>query len=64
MENKKKANLIKGTLVAGVLLSSSVLSATPNNSNIFEYNTLGSGAEEKSEIVSSYFEGMKNQKAK
>lgn len=53
MENKTKRNFIKGTLVAGALLSITALNATPNASNLFDYNTLGSGAEVRSEILHS-----------
>lgn len=48
---KKRKNLIKGTLVAGALLSITALSATPNSSNLFDYNALGSGAEVRTEIL-------------
>ncbi len=51
MKNKKKVNLIKGTLVAGALLSVAALSATPNASSLFDYNALGSGAEVRCEIL-------------
>ncbi len=51
MKNEKKVNLIKGTLVAGALLSVSALSAMPNSSSLFEYNALGSGAEVRTEIL-------------
>ena len=53
MESKKKRNFIKGTLVAGALLSVTALSATPNASSLFDYNALGSGAEVRTEILHS-----------
>lgn len=62
MENKKRANFIKGTLVAGALLSVTALSATPNSS-LFEYNALGSGAEVRSEILHSDFSPLKTLEA-
>lgn len=70
MENKKRRNLIKGTLVAGALLSVTALSATPNSSNLFEYCNLGSGAEVRTEILSTVvnpfntFEAKCGEKAK
>lgn len=51
MESKTRKNLIKGTLVAGALLSITALSAAPNSSSLFNYNALGSGAEVRSEIL-------------
>lgn len=53
MENKKRSNLIKGSLVFGALLSVSALSATPSSSSLFEYNALGSGAQVRTEILHS-----------
>lgn len=53
MERKTKRNLLKGTMVAGALLSVTALSATPNSSNLFEYTSLGSGAEVRTEILHS-----------
>jgi uncharacterized low-complexity protein len=51
-------NFIKGTLVAGALLSVSALSATPNSSNLFDYNTMGSGAEVRSELLHTVSAGL------
>ncbi|NQU85179.1 MAG: hypothetical protein HQ541_05410, partial [Mariniphaga sp.] len=54
MKNEKRnltKNFLKGTLVAGALLTVSALSATPNSSTLFEYNSLGSGAEVRSELL-------------
>jgi len=64
MENKKRANLIKGTLVAGALLSVTALSAIPNSSSLFNYRVLGSGAEVRSEILHSDASRSNNFEAK
>ena len=61
---KRKRNFIKGTLVAGALLSVTALSATPNASNLFDYNALGSGAEVRSEILHSETSPFNNLEAK
>lgn len=63
MENKKTRNFIKGTLVAGALLSVTALSATPNSS-LFEYSALGSGAEVRTEILRSAASPFNNFEAK
>jgi len=64
MESKNKRNFIKGTLVAGALLSITALSATPNASSLFEYNALGSGAEVRTEILHSTASPFNNFEAK
>jgi uncharacterized low-complexity protein len=64
MENKKRSNLIKGTLLAGAFLSITALSATPNSSSLFDYNALGSGAEVRSEILHSNATPFNNFEAK
>ncbi len=56
MENQKsnfRKNILKGTLFAGALLSVSALSATPSQSNLFDYSALGSGSEVRSELLHS-----------
>ena len=60
----KKVNLIKGTLVAGALLSVAALSATPNGSSLFDYNALGSGAEVRTEILTTDASPFNNFEAK
>lgn len=60
---EKKRNFIKGTLVAGALLSVTALSATPNSS-LFEYNALGSGAEVRTEILHNHASPFNNLEAK
>ncbi len=64
MENNKKANFIKGTLVAGALLSVTALSAMPNSSSLFDYRVLGSGAEVRTEILHSSASPFNNFEAK
>lgn len=64
MEKKTKSNFIKGTLVAGALLSVSALSATPNASSLFDYNALGSGSEVRSEILHTEANPFSNFEAK
>jgi uncharacterized low-complexity protein len=61
---KKKMNFIKGTLLAGALISVSALSATPNASSLFDYSALGSGAEVRSEILNSNTSPFNNFEAK
>jgi uncharacterized low-complexity protein len=61
---KKKMSFIKGTLVAGALISVSALSATPNASSLFDYSALGSGAEVRSEILHSNTSPFNNFEAK
>lgn len=61
---KKKMNFIKGTLVAGALISVSALSATPNASDLFDYSALGSGAEVRSEILHNQSGPLNNFEAK
>lgn len=63
MESKTKVNLIKGTLVAGALLSISSLSATPTTS-LFNYSALGSGAEVRTELLRTGFDGANTFEAK
>lgn len=64
MENKKKSSFIKGTLVAGALLSVTALSAMPSSSSLFNYNALGSGAEVRTEILHSNANPFNNFEAK
>lgn len=64
MEDKSKKNFIKGTLIAGALLSVSALSATPDASRLFDYNVLGSGAEVRSEILNNEISPNNNFEAK
>lgn len=47
MENKKNKTIIAGSMIAGALLS---LSLNANTSNLFNYNTLGNGAEVRNAI--------------
>ncbi len=64
MENKKRSSFIKGTLVAGALLSVTALSAMPSSSSLFNYNALGSGAEVRTEILHSNANPFNNFEAK
>jgi hypothetical protein len=50
MENKRK-NLVAGVVFAGALIAGSSLSA--NASNALSFNSLGSGAELRSELLES-----------
>ena len=56
MERKEKRNisknLLKGTLLVGTLFSVSSLTAA-TTSNLFDYDTMGSGAEVRSEILNT-----------
>ncbi len=47
MENKKNKTIIAGSMIAGALLS---LSLNANTSNLFNYNSLGNGAEVRNAI--------------
>lgn len=49
---KKSVNVLKGSLIAGALFGVSALGAT-TSSSLFSYEVLGSGAEVRSEILSS-----------
>ncbi|MCF6332080.1 MAG: hypothetical protein L3J11_02250 [Draconibacterium sp.] len=64
MENKKRSSFIKGTLVAGALLSVTALSAMPSSSSLFNYNALGSGAEVRTEILHGNANPFNNFEAK